>query len=88
MILSKVDTNKARNPQEDNTGNTRKTGKSFELHPSLIVDDMLEDTYSSKDMTMDDPCCDIDISSLLGSIGQDTGDSDMDLLSLLDTLGQ
>ena len=49
LSTSEVETSKSCNPQDD-TGNQRKTRISFEVHPSLILDDMMEDLYNMEDI--------------------------------------
>lgn len=62
----------SKDPQDDIV-NPRKTRISFEVHPSLIMDDMLEDLYNMEDMLDED---------------EDDADDMMDLLSFLGTRGQ
>ena len=69
-------------PQDDIV-NPRKTRISFEVHPSLIMDNMLEDLYNMGDMLDEDEDDDImlDLLSFLGTRGQGTDDI-MDTQSL------
>ena len=71
----------SKDPQDD-TVNPRKTRISFEVHPSLIMDDMLEDLYNMEDMLDEDDDDDmLDLLSFLGTRVQGTDDI-MDTQSL------
>lgn len=71
----------SKDPQDD-TVNPRKTRISFEVHPSLIMDDMLEDLYNMEDMLDEDEDDDmLDLLSFLGTRVQGTDDI-MDTQSL------
>ena len=71
----------SKDPQDDIV-NPRKTRISFEVHPSLIMDDMLEDLYNMEDMLdEDEDDYVLDLLSFLVTRGQGTDDI-MDTQSL------